>query len=79
MVLSQESTIVVNPVEDVIKGAILSAFSILAALSMRDAIIKTFEAAFPNKTSERLIFIYFYTAFIIFITLLLAYLWQSSA
>jgi hypothetical protein len=79
MVLSQESTFIVNPVSDVIKGAVMSSFSILSALSIRDVLIKTLEATVPNKTNERLIFVYFYASVVILLTLLFAWLWQTSS
>ena len=77
MVLQQEILIVKNPVFDVIKATILSAFTFLSAFSMRDVLIKTLEASVPSNTKEKLIFIYFYAAIIVLITILLAFAWQK--
>lgn len=78
MVLPQEQTITVNPVSDVIKATVLSAFTFLSALSVRDVLTKTLEAMVPNNTKEKLIFVYFYASLIVLITVLLAWLWQTS-
>ena len=79
MVLQQEQTIVINPVSDVIKTTVLSAFTFLSALSVRDVLIKSLESMVPNNTKEKLIFVYFYASVIVLVTVLLAWLWQSSA
>ena len=78
MVLRQEIVVVKTPVFDVIKATILSAFTFLSAFSMRDVLIKSLEAMVPNDTKEKLIFIYFYAAIIVLITIMLAFAWQSS-
>lgn len=78
MVLQQESIVTVNPISDVIKATILAAFTFLTALSLRDSITKTIEAFVPSNAKEKLIMVYFTTLLILFITLLLAYLWQNS-
>jgi hypothetical protein len=79
MVLAQEAVIQINPVSDIIKATILSAFTFLSALSVRDVIIKTLEALVPDNTKEKLVFVYFYCSIVILVTILLAFLWQNSA
>lgn len=79
MVLTQETTIPVNPVSTLIKSTVLSAFTFLTALSVRDVFMRTLEAVLPEKANEKLIFTYFYTAVIILFTVLLAYLWKNSS
>lgn len=78
MVLPAEAVIQINPVADVIKSSVLTAFTFLSALSIRDVLVKTLEAAVPTSASERLIFVYFYTGIVILVTLILAWVWQSS-
>ena len=78
MVLTQESTLIINPASDVIKATVLSAFTFLSAIAIRDLFIKTMESVVPNNTKDALIFVYFYTSVIILVTLLMAFLWQSS-
>ena len=79
MVLAREATISVNPVSSVIKGAILSAFSLLSALALRDSFMKTLEAVLPDNAKEKLIFVYFYASVVVLITVLLAYLWNTNS
>lgn len=79
MVLPQEQLVIANPVSSYIKATILSAFTFLTALGVRDAILRTLEAFIPEKTKEKLLFTYFYTSVIILLTVLLAYLWKHNA
>jgi hypothetical protein len=74
----QESTIVINPVMDVVQRTFLSAFSFLTALSMRDVFHRTLEAVLPAQSHDKLVFTFFYAAVIIFITVLLSYLWRDT-
>lgn len=78
MVLSQEQTIVINPVSNVIKATVLSSFTFLTALAVRDVFLKTMEAVLPEKANEKLIFTYFYASLVILFTVLLAFLWKNS-
>jgi hypothetical protein len=79
MVLAQEAVIQVNPVGDVIKATVLSAFTFLSALSVRDVLVKTLEAMVPNKTKDRLVFVYFYASIVVLVTVLLAFTWQTGS
>jgi hypothetical protein len=76
MVLTQEQTIIINPVANIIKTTILAAFTFLTALAVRDVFIKTMEAVLPDKANEKLVFIYFYASLVTLFTVLLAYLWR---
>lgn len=76
--LTQEREIVVNPVSSLIKGAILSAFTFLTALSIRDALMKSIELAVPRDKEKSLLFVYFFTAVIVLITVLLSFLWSDT-
>lgn len=78
MVLTQEQTVIINPVSSVIKATVLSAFTFLTALAVRDVFIRTMESVLPVKSNEKLLFTYFYASVIIMFTVLLAYLWSSS-
>ena len=78
MVLPQESTITVRPVGDIIKSTILGAFTFLTALAIRDLLTKTMESLVPDDTRQRLVFIYFTTSIVLFMTVLLAVLWQDT-
>ena len=79
MVLLQEQTVIVNPAMDIVKSSVLSAFTFLAAFSIRDVIIKTMESLVSTGTKQKLVFIYLYSAMVVFITILLAFLWQDNA
>lgn len=79
MVLSQEQTIIINPVSTVIKGTILSAFTFLTALAVRDVFQRTLESVLPEKASEKLLFTYFYASIVVLCTVLLAASWKNSS
>jgi hypothetical protein len=79
MVLSQEQAIVINPVSSVIKATILSAFTFLTALAVRDVFLKTMEAVLPENANDKLMFTYFYASIIILFTVMLAYLWAKKS
>ena len=79
MVIAQEQSIVINPVSSVIKATVLSAFTFLTALAVRDVFLRTLEAVLPEKANEKLLFTYFYESVIILFTVLLAYLWKNSS
>ena len=53
MVLAQEQSIVINPVSSVIKATVLSAFTFLTALAVRDVFLRTLEAVLPEKANEK--------------------------
>ena len=78
MVLPQETIVVTDPASNVLKSTILSAFTFLSALSLRDLLIKTLEAMVSEPTQKKLVFVYFYASCVILITMLLAYIWQNS-
>lgn len=81
MIVSQEPTPETtnhsHPVSSIIKTTVLSAFTFLTALSLRDVFIKTAEASLPAKSNEKLAFTYFYASMILLFTVLIAYLVQD--
>jgi hypothetical protein len=76
--LTQEQTVVVNPVSNLIKATVLSSFTFLTALAVRDVFLKTIESVLPKNAKDKLIFTYFYATVVILFTVLLAFLWQNS-
>ena len=79
MALQQETFIQESPASDIVKVTILSAFTFLSALSLRDLLMKTMENCVPKETSERLVFTYAYASLVLAITILLAVTWNASA
>ena len=77
MALAQEAVVVFNPVSDIIKATVLSAFTFLSALSVRDVLLKTMETCFSEKSQSKLIFIYAYASIVVCITVILAFNWQK--
>lgn len=78
MAMTQEKMIVINPVSSVIKSTILSAFSFLTALAVRDVFSRTLESVLPEKTNKKLIYTYFYASVVVFFTVVFAYLWNDK-
>ena len=73
--LQSENILIVNPVSSVIKKTILAAFTFLTALAIRDVFTNSMKRLVDT---EKLTVTYVYAAFVIFITVLLAFLWQNS-
>ena len=80
MPLTQETLVVHNPVTTLIKSSIMSAFTFLTALSIRDVFTSTLKAALKHHNENRgLIFVYLYACIIFLVTTLLAYLFSNTA
>lgn len=60
----------------VIKQFVLSAFSVLSALTLRDLLVTTMERAFPKKVTANIMFVYLYSMVIIVLTVTIAYYWS---
>jgi hypothetical protein len=67
-----------NPIHEVIKKTLLSAFTFLSAFALRDAIVKTMAYFVQDNTRDRILFVYAHTLLILTITVLLASAWQGA-
>jgi len=79
MVLVQEQATIVNPVSSVVKATVISAFTFLTALAVRDVFSQTVESVLPAGTGEKLLYTYLYAALVLFVTVLLATFWNTSS
>jgi len=67
-----------EPVSSLLIKTLISAFTFLTALNIRDSITQGVQAVSPNDTIKRLMFTVSLTAFFLFITVLMAYVWQDK-
>jgi hypothetical protein len=67
-----------EPLSSIIKKFVLSAFSVLSALTFRDLVVVTLERALPKTVTQKLIFVYIHSLCIVFITVVIAYYWRGD-
>lgn len=67
-----------EPVSSLLIKTLIGAFTFLTALSFRDAVMQGVQAVTPNDTIKRLLFTVTLTGFFLFLTVLMAYLWQDK-
>ena len=75
--LSQEKVIKANATLDTLKLTILAVLSFLSSMSLRDLYQTALKKMVSTETQELFLFSFASALFIVFITLLLAYLWQD--
>jgi len=67
-----------QPLSALLIRTIVAAFTILTAFSIRDSVMQTIQAVAPNSATKKLIFTIMVTLFFLFITVLMAYVWQDK-
>jgi hypothetical protein len=67
-----------KPVSGVVISTIIAAFTFLSAMSIRDSVTQMIELCTPKHTLKKLIVTVSCTMLFLFITVLLAYEYQSS-
>lgn len=67
-----------QPVSSLLIQTIITAFTFLTALSIRDSMTQSIAALTPNDTTKKLFFTLFSTMLFLFVTVLLAYSFQES-
>jgi hypothetical protein len=79
MVVSSDSSILdYQPVTSLLLGIVVSAFTFLTALSIRDSVTQSIVSLTPGDIHKQVVFTIFSAAIFLFITVLLAYLFQES-
>ena len=77
-VTSDSSKLEHQPVSSLLVQTLITAFTFLSALSIRDTITQSISALTPHDTSKKLLFTMFITMFFLFATVLMAYTWQDK-
>jgi hypothetical protein len=67
-----------EPVSSLLIKTLIAAFTFLTALSIRDSIMQGMQVVSPNDTIKRLAFTVTMTGFFLFVTVLMAFLWQDK-
>lgn len=67
-----------QPLSALLIRTIVAAFTILTAFSIRDSVMQTIQAVAPNSATKKLIFTIMVTLFFLFLTVLMAYVWQDK-
>ena len=66
-----------QPVVSLLIQTLITAFTFLTAFSIRDSITQSISALTPNDASKKLYFTFFVALFFLFVTVSMAYSWQS--
>lgn len=65
-----------QPVANVVKLTMLSAFTFVSALALRDVLAQTIDKFVPDAARLSLFFTYFYASLVLLITVIMASMWQ---
>jgi len=78
MVLSDSRSLDHEPVSSLLIKTIIAAFTFLTAFSIRDTVMQAIQQITPNDASKKLAFTMMVTMLFLFITVLMAYMWQDK-
>lgn len=67
-----------EPVSSLLIKTLITVFTFLTALSIRDSMTQSIAAVTPHNTTKKLLFTMFVAMFFLFITILLAYFYQDK-
>lgn len=67
-----------QPISSLLLTTILSAFTILTAFCIRDAVIQGIQLVGPDNLSKRFAFSVMIAAFFLLMTVLIAWIWQDQ-
>lgn len=67
-----------DPVASMLVKTIIAAFTILTAFSIRDSVVQGVALVSPNDATKKFLFSVVLAMFFLFITVLMAYLWQDK-
>jgi len=67
-----------HPISELLITTILSALSVLVAFSFRDSVVQGIQIIAPNDLTKKFIFSLLVTLFFLFITVLVAYMFQNK-
>lgn len=67
-----------EPVSSLLIKTLISAFTFLTALSIRDSIMQGVQTVAPDDVVKRFAFTVALTSLFLFVTVLMAYLWQDK-
>jgi len=77
-IVSDSHTIDYQPLSALLIKTIIGAFTILTAFSIRDAVVQGVQAIAPNDATKKFIFSVLIAMFFLFVTVLMAFLWQDK-
>lgn len=67
-----------QPMSTLLISTIVSALTILTAFCLRDTVIQGVQIIAPNDLTKKFLFTCLVTLFFLFLTVLLAYVWQDK-
>lgn len=67
-----------QPMSALLISTVISALTILTAFCLRDTVIQGIQVIAPNSISKKFMFTALITLFFLFLTVLLAYVWQDQ-
>jgi hypothetical protein len=78
VVATDTSVLDYEPVSSLLVKTLIGAFTFLTALSIRDSVTQSIAVIAPNDTNKKLLFTFMVTLLFLFVTVLMAYLWQDK-
>ena len=78
VIVSDTHSLDYQPVSSLLVTTIIAAFTILTAFSIRDSIMQGIQAISPNNMTKKFLFTVMITLFFLFVTVLMAYMWQDK-
>jgi NADH:ubiquinone oxidoreductase subunit 6 (subunit J) len=78
VIVSDSHSVDHEPIASMLVRTIIGAFTILTAFSIRDSVVQGIQHVAPNNSTKKFIFTVTITMFFLFITVLMAYMWQDK-
>lgn len=67
-----------QPMSELLISTVISALTILTAFCLRDTVIQGIQVIAPDSLSKKFMFTALITLFFLFLTVLMAYVWQDK-
>lgn len=67
-----------QPMSELLISTVISALTILTAFCLRDTVIQGVQVIAPDNITKKFMFTALITLFFLFLTVLLAYIWQDK-
>jgi hypothetical protein len=77
-IISDSHTLDFQPLSSLLVTTVISALTILTAFALRDTVVQLIQLIAPNDATKKFIFSLMIAMFFLFITVLLAFLWQDK-
>lgn len=77
-ILTEQHALDYQPMSSLLISTVISALTILTAFCLRDSVIQGVQIIAPDSITKKFMFTVLVTLFFLFLTVLMAYLWQDK-